>query len=431
MQSLDGTVINTTGDAIAGASVSVTDYLTGSAVTLYEDDESTTQTNPMTSDSVGMWHCMVPPGIYDVTVTYGAFVVSRTKQTLIGSGTAVRQFFVGKHGKNTNNGRSYEQAFLTIGAAITAANLLTPASGSEVAIHVVDDGVYTENLTIAAHVRIFAPLATITGTHTVGDATILHVAKLINSSGSAITKATGSVTAGVVADVLESGATAITVDSGGELDVRISRLSGTVTNNGTMTGYYGDGAGQITLLESVEITDTLTVDTVDEHTADAGVTIDGALIKDKLFLGDNSIGEIYVADGSTAQTIATGATYAKLTGFATDGQGIDCTPAAASDKITITRAGIYVVHCEISASAGTANVTFSIAAFLDGVEQDQCHTHRKFAGSGDDGSCSFCGFVDVGTVPVDIDVRARHDAGGDVDLTPRYMNLNVMRVATT
>ena len=143
-----------------------------------------------------------------------------------------------------------------------------------------------------------------------------------------------------------------------------------------------------------------------------------------------TFGEIYVADGSTAQTIPTGATYTKLTGFATDGQSSNCTNDAANDKITITKTGRYEVICSIGASSNTVS-TFKFAAFLNGVEQSQVHTHRKYANANDVGACTLSGIIDVTTASWDLDVRAAHDAVGDVDFTPTYMNLSVVYLGET
>ena len=50
-------------------------------------------------------------------------------------------------------------------------------------------------------------------------------------------------------------------------------------------------------------------------------------------------GEIYLHEGSTAQSIATGATYTKVDGFVSDGVSKNCTNDAANDKITVTEDG--------------------------------------------------------------------------------------------
>lgn len=140
--------------------------------------------------------------------------------------------------------------------------------------------------------------------------------------------------------------------------------------------------------------------------------------------------EIYVDNGSTAQTIPTGAAYTKLTGFATNGQSNNCTADAANDKITITKTGRYFVICSIGASSDTV-ATFKFAAFLNGVEQGNVHTHRKYANANDVGACTLSGIVDVTTASWDLDVRAAHDDGGNVDFTPTYMNLTITYLGET
>ena len=140
---------------------------------------------------------------------------------------------------------------------------------------------------------------------------------------------------------------------------------------------------------------------------------------------DGTYGEIHVADGSTAQSIATGVTYTKLTGFTDDGLSNNVTNDVASDQITLTKAGVYRCSSSISGSSGSNNITFKYSVFLNGVEQDQCHNHRKYAASGDMGSSAITGFMRATTTPVTVDLRARHDNGGAVNFIPSYMNLNV------
>ena len=143
-------------------------------------------------------------------------------------------------------------------------------------------------------------------------------------------------------------------------------------------------------------------------------------------------GELWVADGVTAQSIATGVTYTKLTGWANDGQengGID--NDVANNKIIINKVGKYLINCSINGASGSNNTTFKFAVFLNAVEQDKIHMHRKFASGGDKGSGAMTGIIDVTTVPWDLDVRARHDNGGAVNFTPSYMNINCVQIGGT
>lgn len=69
--------------------------------------------------------------------------------------------YVGKHGNDGNDGLTIDKAFLTFGAAITAAFAIAPA-----VIVCFDEGIYTEDLTGLVDVHIDAANATIAGAHT-------------------------------------------------------------------------------------------------------------------------------------------------------------------------------------------------------------------------------------------------------------------------
>ena len=135
--------------------------------------------------------------------------------------------------------------------------------------------------------------------------------------------------------------------------------------------------------------------------------------------------EIHLHDASVSQSIPAGTTYTKVTAFTDDGLSNNCTADAANDKITITKTGRYRVDGSFSSYSGTSNITLRTAIFLDGVEQPQIHTVRKFGNATDVSTGSLSGFINVTSVPVDVDVRTRHDQAGSVNLTPVYGNLNV------
>lgn len=137
---------------------------------------------------------------------------------------------------------------------------------------------------------------------------------------------------------------------------------------------------------------------------------------------------IYVADGNTAQTIPTGSNYAKITAYTTNGLNSNCTPDVANDKITITSPGVYNVNYTASYTADVNNVTFRGAVFLGGVEQGGIHSGGQMGLQGAMRSTACGGFVNVITVPVDVDVRIRHDNGGNVAITHVYANLNIKRI---
>jgi hypothetical protein len=92
--------------------------------------------------------------------------------------TYQRTLFVGKHGADTNDGTNPQTAFLTIGAAITAASALSPGLYSRVSIVIVDSGEYAENIAQPDYVDIDGPLATVRGTVTLGDEVQLRLFRI-------------------------------------------------------------------------------------------------------------------------------------------------------------------------------------------------------------------------------------------------------------
>lgn len=146
---------------------------------------------------------------------------------------------------------------------------------------------------------------------------------------------------------------------------------------------------------------------------------------------EGTFAEIHAHDNATTQSIPTGATYTKITTLDNNGESSNCTADGANDKITITKAGRYLVNGSFSFTCGTNNVTFFGGAFLNGVEQDNVHFTRKIGTAADIGSASFTGIIDVTTVPWDLDVRFRHDNGGSITLTLSYANLNTIYLGET
>lgn len=140
----------------------------------------------------------------------------------------------------------------------------------------------------------------------------------------------------------------------------------------------------------------------------------------------SAFGDIHVHDGVAAQSILTGATYTKLTSFADNGESLNCTPDATNNRIILDDIGCYYISASINGFSGTANVTFKFSVFLDGVEQNQIHGHRKYSVASDYGSTSISGFIISNTKGAVLDVRARHDNIGNIDFTVSYMNLSTL-----
>lgn len=145
-----------------------------------------------------------------------------------------------------------------------------------------------------------------------------------------------------------------------------------------------------------------------------------------------AIGEIWVSDQLAGGTvILPGVGYTKYTDWQQDGQEKNCTNDAANDKITITKTGIYRVDFVTSFKSNKANINILAAAFLNGVEQDQLHYRRKIATANDEGSASGTGYIDVTTVPWDLDLRFRHDDPANVTVTVTYGNMNIFYAIPT
>lgn len=73
---------------------------------------------------------------------------------------------------------------------------------------------------------------------------------------------------------------------------------------------------------------------------------------------------IHFHDASTAQAIATGTTYTKLTAFTDNDPASNATSDATNDKVTITKAGKYLLSWHMSFDADTNNLLWFIAPFL-------------------------------------------------------------------
>lgn len=158
---------------------------------------------------------------------------------------------------------------------------------------------------------------------------------------------------------------------------------------------------------------------------DKNTTINGYLLQQGIF------GGIHVHDNATGQNIGTGAAYTKITAFTDNEPSINVTSDVVNNKITLTKIGIYRVSGSFSFESDTANVVFFGAPFLNEVEQDSIHFNRKVAVASDVGSAGFTGFIDVTTVPCDLDFRMRHDNAGTVEATLTYANMNVEYLGET
>lgn len=96
-------------------------------------------------------------------------------------------------------------------------------------------------------------------------------------------------------------------------------------------------------------------------------------------------GSIVITAGVTGQTIASGVAE-QMTEWTTDGISSGCTPAFASDQITIDNSGDYEIGFQCGFQ-GITNCTFEFTLYKNGVTA-AVGTQRKTSNA-DVGSCSF------------------------------------------
>jgi len=149
--------------------------LTDGAVLVGDGTNPVTMIGPLTDgqiligDTAGVDPVAAVPTSSDgsITITGGAGTLDFTVSTF---GVDEDQiFYVGKHGNDANSGLNIEEAFLTFGAAITAATAATPTANNRFVIKCFDDGIYTENITCVQYVDIDAVSASLVGTIVIVD----------------------------------------------------------------------------------------------------------------------------------------------------------------------------------------------------------------------------------------------------------------------
>lgn len=149
---------------------------------------------------------------------------------------------------------------------------------------------------------------------------------------------------------------------------------------------------------------------------------EGGVVNSGLLVRNDTYANIYVSGGSTAQTSITSAVL--MTGFATDGPSNDCTVAAASDKVTVSRAGDYEVlfSNSFTTSANNAVVTFTV--YVNGSPSTLI-CQRKIGAGSDVGTTMCQGILAVGAAQ-DVEVYVASDAS--TSMTPIEAQLTVRRV---
>lgn len=193
--------------------------------------------------------------------------------------------------------------------------------------------------------------------------------------------------------------------------------------NGSFNGYSVKTNG----VERISPTGTGTFSGLDvAGGADIGEVRSDSILLDGTALRKRAFGCLYMTtEGSTAQSVPNGSTYTKITPFdATLGTPLETTPSAASDQITVDRDGVFLVGFVRTYLVGTADVTWHIAAFVNGVIQPQTVQSVKTASTASPAYAAMnipilCSAGDV------VDIRVKHDNGSAVNLTYEHATLYV------
>jgi hypothetical protein len=165
-----------------------------------------------------------------------------------------------------------------------------------------------------------------------------------------------------------------------------------------------------------------------DHTQGTDTTL-GTLTSDLLFSGAGSglpYGEIYIDNGTETLTLTT--SYQQVVNF--DTQGADglsnlMTPAAASNKMTITQAGTYRITASFSGKSTKVSSVY-MAVFVDGVEKNNVEAEVNTVENGIL-AMTASGIVAVGANK-DVDIRLKYSGAEAAVVTCAHVNLNAFMV---
>jgi hypothetical protein len=121
-------------------------------------------------------------------------------------------------------------------------------------------------------------------------------------------------------------------------------------------------------------------------------------------------GEIYISTGTVTMVVGTSLT--KVTGsFHVNGLSSDnIAPDFNDDRIIINDVGTFFVNFQLAFSGSNA-ITYTLQAYLDDVPQPQIKTIRKLNASGDVGSCSAIGLIQVTGSATGLEIYVQASSG--------------------
>jgi hypothetical protein len=185
---------------------------------------------------------------YTLTTT-GTITVGSTSLTFAQQIPTVNQsnvYYVGKHGSDSNDGKSPENAFLTIGQALTdiAANE-TPSTTNRFEVHIVDAGRYAETVVLVDWVSLVGSTATVAGTVTMKDGSILKLGRIDSSSTGITFDNSADEGFAWVDEILTSGVNPGINHQNGDFYLTVKRIVASSTGNGI--NVFGAGTGNLVL----------------------------------------------------------------------------------------------------------------------------------------------------------------------------------------
>jgi len=143
-----------------------------------------------------------------------------------------------------------------------------------------------------------------------------------------------------------------------------------------------------------------------------------------------AFGEIYVAGGASAQTVAK-TTWTKLTPFATNGEySSGITVDQANDKITIATNGVYRLNAQLSFISSDDALTNQFAIYRDGTILANSEVRQYHITGANITTVYLSCIYKEGAASKDYDIRYYHNSASDNDITISYANFSVQRISS-
>jgi hypothetical protein len=158
-------------------------------------------------------------------------------------------YYVGKHGNDSNSGKTLEEAFLTFGAALAEALSQTPSSVNAFSIQCFDAGGYVEDITVYSYCLVTAPGATIIGEVTLQDYSGIDFLQIrVGAGETAVKKSSGTETSSVKASGISCTGSGNAIKNDGTDSVIIAELDYIRVEDGDAIHDNSSGDGHIHVL---------------------------------------------------------------------------------------------------------------------------------------------------------------------------------------